>query len=89
MNANALKYNQKQFLPFPFPVCESRKQPGNESLSKEDLPSGAEVIKGVRTSTISTPLMADPNERDLYWQKIPLWSDVSEQQFQEKKWQVS
>jgi hypothetical protein len=41
------------------------------------------------TASIELPPAPKPFGKDLYWQKISLWQDVSEEKFQEYKWQVS
>lgn len=48
-----------------------------------------ELENGLTTASIQLPPVAKPCSKDLYWQKIPLWQDVSEEKFQEYKWQVS
>jgi hypothetical protein len=35
------------------------------------------------------PPVSKTCSKELYWQKIPLWQDISEERFQEYKWQVS
>ena len=43
------------------------------------------------SNTASSPLqpLHKLDNKELYWQKIPLWQDVAEEKFQEHKWQVS
>ena len=63
----------------------------------QPLPAGKQHFKinsqeqedGLTTASIQLPLVPKLCSKDLYWQKIPLWQDVSEEKFQEYKWQVS
>jgi hypothetical protein len=62
----------------PFTAGEQRL----EANSQEQ--EGASKIANTRL-----PPMSKTCSKELYWQKIPLWQDISEERFQEYKWQVS
>lgn len=42
-----------------------------------------------KVGSTQLPQTPKPCSKELYWQKIPLWQDVSEERFLEYKWQVS
>lgn len=44
---------------------------------------------GSTTASTQLPPVSNSYSKDLYWQKIPIWRDVSEESFRAYKWQVS
>lgn len=63
----------------------------NDFLSEKNLSetNSQEQDDSLTTASIELPPAPKLCSKDLYWQKIPLWQDVSEEKFQQYKWQVS
>lgn len=77
-----------------FPRFLSREQ-GVGTESPADRHSGSSLLdmnsdtEAASTDSAPVPALAEATDKNhLYWQRVPLWHNVSEKQFMEKKWQV-